>query len=990
MSCPTKSLPIVEPPRHTDLPRFWRSLEELAGAPDFAERVEHEFPRHASVWDDATDRRRFLQLMAASLALAGAQGCSSPPPEPIVPYVRPPVGMTPGVPLYFATAMPAPGGALGVVVTSHMGRPTKIEGNPLHPASLGAASAQAQASVLTMYDPDRSQTARHLGVISTWEAFLEDLRQRKPALGQGRGLRIVSAPVTSPTLARQRDVLLEKYPGAKWISYDPAGSDAARRGSEAVFGETVQAVYQFSEADVVLSLDADFLTQGGGAVRYCRDFMARRGAESGGGGNRLYVVESTCTPTGTAADHRLPLRPSDVERFARALAAELGISDTNSDGLPDGVEPKWLAAVAYDLRANRGKSLVVVGAYQSASVHALGHAINDALGNGGSTVKYTSPIEGDDDGATLGELVDDLNAGAVELLLLLDVNPVYDAPPKLDFAAALQKAKLAVHYGLYDDETAEFCHWHIPATHYLESWSDQRAYDGTAAIVQPLIAPLYDGKTIHEVVAAVIDDAVQPSYDLVRATWQASFGDEFEARWTEALRDGVVADSAAEPQSPTLRGEAVAEFESPAAAEGDQFELAILPDPSIGDGRLANNGWLQELPKPLTKLTWGNAVLMAPATAENLALSTGDVVTLSVGEHSMDGPVCVVPGHPAGSLTCHFGYGRTRAGRVGTGHGFNAYRLRSASADGMVSGVKLAKTGRRAELARTQTHHEIDGRNIVHSATLAQFQKDPHSVLPESAHHPLPTLLPDMNSSEGFAWGMAIDLTKCHGCNACVVACQAENNSPVVGKDQVARGREMQWLRIDSYYEGAPENPEAINQPMLCQHCEKAPCELVCPVAATTHSDEGLNEMTYNRCIGTRYCSNNCPYKVRRFNFLQYQDETTPVLKLLRNPEVTVRSRGVMEKCTYCVQRINHARIDAKKAAVESGGPPSIADGSLVTACQQSCPSQAIVFGDVNDPNSRVSKLKADARNYGVLSELGALPRTTYLVRLRNPNPAIG
>ncbi|RIK82553.1 MAG: molybdopterin oxidoreductase [Planctomycetota bacterium] len=971
------------------LPRFWRSLEELQGSPEFEDRLAREFPRLASVWDDGvTDRRRFLSLMAASMALAGMHGCSSPPPEPILPYVRQPAELTPGIPLHFATAMPGADGAIGLVVRSDMGRPTKVEGNPLHPASLGATDAWAQASLLTLYDPDRSQTVLHRGVISTWGEAYSAAREAMSASRDGAGVHVISPPITSPTLARQQAALLAAYPQAQWHVYEAASRDNARAGALLAFGEDRQPIYRFADADVVLAIDADFCSRGGGRVRYARDFMSRRGAESRAAANRLYVVESMYTPTGAAADHRLPLAPSEIEQFVRALAARLGVEGVSS-GLPQGVDQRWIDAVAADLEQRRGRSLLLAGLEQPAAVHALVHAMNERLGNFGATVEFIAPISGRtfDSAASLRELVDALNAGAVQLLLALDCNPVYDAPPGLAFLNALRKAKQAIHFGLYDDETSRYCHWHIPANHYLESWSDVRAYDGTVAIVQPLIAPLYEGKTVHELMSALVDPAPQTSYDAVRATWQTEWGDQFDRRWHEALRDGAVANTQFEPATPALAADLAANLPPPGGA-GEGYELVLSPDPAIGDGRWANNAWLQELPKPLSKLTWENALFMAPATADRLGLATEDVVTVRANGQAIDLPVCAVPGHAERCVSCHLGYGRTRSGRIGTGIGANAFALRTPDGGYIVRGAELTATGGTAALAITQKHHVIDGRNIVHSGTVEAYEANPHSVLPNSVHHPLPTLLPEYQY-DGFAWGMAIDLSKCMGCNACVIACQAENNVPVVGKEAVILSREMHWLRLDVYYAGPPENPDAVTQPMLCQHCEKAPCEYVCPVAATTHSDEGLNEMTYNRCIGTRYCSNNCPYKVRRFNFFQWSDVETPVLKLLRNPEVTVRNRGVMEKCTYCVQRINKARIDAKKIAVETGEKPRLEDGVLQTACQQACPSQAIVFGDINDPHSRVAKLKADPRSYGVLSELGTQPRTSYLARLKNPNPRL-
>ena len=976
------------------MPKFWRSFEELAGDPAFEERLVREFPRLASVWEQSpTDRRRFLQLMAASVALAGAQGCNTPPPEPIMPYVRQPDRITPGLPLHFATAMPSSDGAIGLVATSHMGRPTKLEGNTLHPASLGATDAFAQASILTMYDPDRSQTVKLLGIISTWSAFVD--AARGAITPDGAGLRILSQPIASPTLARQREALLAAMPQARWHEYEPVSRDNARQGAQFAFGADVTPIYNFVDADVVVAFDADFLSRGGASVRYSHDFMSRRGVESETAHpdlepNRLYAIESALTPTGAAADHRLPLSPSQSEQFLRALARQLEVAGAPAADLPADVDPKWLAAVATDLQANRGRSIVVVGDHLPASAHAVAYAINAELGNVGATVNYIEPLAvgSGETVASIRELTDALNAGQVNFLVILEANPVYDAPVDLNFAQAIRKTKLAAHLGLYNDETAELCQWHIPAAHYLEAWSDARAYDGTAAIVQPMIAPLYGGRTAHEVISVLVDPTIQSSYDIVRQTWQEQLSGGFEQGWHQALADGVIGDTQLPLQTPAIGADAIANLPPVVAAASDSsLELVLLPDPTIGDGRYANNGWLQEAPKPITKLTWDNAVLIGPATRDKLGLETGDVVFIEAGGEKVKAPICVMPGHAPGSATLHFGYGRERAGKIGSKIGFNAYKFRTSLGGYVARGAKLVKTGEKMALARTQKHHEVDGRNIVHTSTVAQYKADPHSVLPEALHHDLPSLLPQWDYSQGFAWGMAIDLSKCSGCNACVMACQAENNVPIVGKEQVLNSREMAWIRMDLYYSGDPENPEAIHQPMLCQHCENAPCEVVCPVAATTHSDEGINEMTYNRCVGTRYCSNNCPYKVRRFNFFQFQDTTTPVLQLMRNPEVTVRNRGVMEKCTYCVQRVNHARIDAKKEGVESGNEPSVADGSLQTACQQVCPSQAIVFGNINDKESRVAKLKADARNYGALSELGVRPRTTYLVRLRNPNP---
>ena len=984
----------------TDLPavaaadgaRYWRSLGELADDPAFRERLEREFPRYAPVWEaSGIDRRRFLQLMGASMALAGLQGCSQPASELIVPYVREPEVMVQGIPLAFATAMPGPDGALGLVVESHMGRPTKVEGNPNHPASLGATNAWAQASILTMYDPDRSQTLLDRGEIATWDAFIGAMRDTLSRLTGGAGLRVLSPPIISPTLARQRAELLRIFPEARWHQYEPVNGDAGGRAARRAFGEPVQPLPEFQQADVVVSLGADLLTRGTTAVRNMREFMSRRGTESGEPLNRLYVVESEYSSTGAAADHRLALSPRSIERFAFALAGQLGM---NVPASLTEEETRWVAAVAADLQEHRGRSLIIAGGEQPESVHLLAHAMNDALGNVGSTLTYVQPLaaDADNNAESLRELTAPLREGEVQLLIILEGNPVYDAPADLEFARAIRDAGLAVHYGLYEDETSVLCHWHVPAAHYLESWSDARAFDGTAAIVQPLIAPLYQGKTVHEVLSVLVDSAVRDSYEIVRETWSERYGEEFEAVWHQALSRGVLPGTAFEPREVSLAAEAIAELSPVGSGEASGFEVLLLPDPSVGDGRFANNGWLQELPKPLTKLTWGNAVQISLADAQALGVEDGDVVRIEHEGREVSGPVCIVPGHARGCVTCHLGFGRFGGGTVGRNVGFSAYPLLTSQGGAIVRGAQLIRTGARIELARTQEHFALEGRDHVRTVVAGAAPADPHEDEPETAgddehsmHHP--SLLP-AEDYDGLQWGMVIDLSKCTGCNACVVACQAENNVPIVGREGVINNREMHWLRLDTYFTGPAEAPDAVHQPMLCQHCEKAPCEIVCPVAATSHSEEGLNQMTYNRCIGTRYCSNNCPYKVRRFNFFNYVDPA-PVLQMMRNPEVTVRSRGVMEKCTYCVQRINRARIAAKKDALESGEPLFIEDGSLMTACQQACPAAAIVFGNINDADSQVAMLKRSPRNYGVLDELNTQPRTTYLARVRNPNPAL-
>jgi len=979
--------------------QYWRSLEELAETREFQEFLHREFPQNASEWLDPVGRRDFLKLMGASLAFAGLTACTAAPSEKIVPYVRAPEEIVPGKPLFFATAMPLGGYATGLLVESHMGRPTKIEGNAAHPASLGATDVFAQASILTLYDPDRSQVVINAGIVSTWNAFLSELDTRLEShrARQGAGLRVLTETVTSPTLAHQLRTLLKRLPSARWHQYEPIGRDAVRAGARLAFGEVVNTLYRVENAEVILALDADFLTSGPGAVRYAREFAAKRRVQDGNTTmNRLYAVESTPSLTGTMADHRLSVRAGEIESFARTVARGLGVDAGASAPPSEPPHGAWIAALVRDLQQHRGSSLVVAGDHQPAAVHLLAHAMNRALGNVGRTIIYTDPVEANpvDQTASFAELVADMQAGGVETLIILGGNPVYAAPADLQFGEHLGKVAFRVHLNLYEDETSTLCHWHLPEAHFLESWSDARAYDGTVSIIQPLIAPLFGGRSAHEVLAALVGEPGRGSYDIVRESWKAQRpSGNFELFWRTALHDGVIPGTALPPRSVTWRAKLGGPTEAqkgeaasrPAAQSGSArgLEIGFRPDPTIWDGRFANNGWLQELPKALTKLTWDNAALISPATAGRLGLANEEVVELSHGGRTLRAPIWIMPAHPDDSVTVHLGYGRKRAGRAGTGAGFDAYALRTAGSPWFAAGLEIKKTGERYALASTQHHHSMEGRNLVRSGTIEEYRSHPEFVHEMAEDPPRELTLYPEHPSEGYAWGMAIDLNACTGCNACVVACQAENNSPVVGKREVAGGREMHWIRIDRYYKGGLDTPETYHQPVLCMHCEKAPCEPVCPVGATLHSNEGLNDMVYNRCVGTRYCANNCPYKVRHFNFFQYADDQTPGLKLMRNPNVTVRSRGVMEKCTYCVQRINAARIQAKEEDRE------VRDGDVVTACQAACPSGAIVFGNINDPTSRVAKLKRGPLNYGLLTELNTRPRTTYLARLRNPNPEI-
>ncbi len=993
--------------------QYWRSLEELADDPHFEDLLHREFPRQASEWDETVDRRNFLKLAAASLAFAGISGCRQPD-ELIVPYVKQPDGLIPGKPQFYATAMPFGADAVGVLVESHEGRPTHVAGNPDHPSSLGGTDVITQASVLNLYDPDRAQTVTNLGEIRTWSDFL--LAMQKPVVDAkaqgGTALRILTGTVTSPTLAAQIQNVLNQIPGAKWHQWEPAGSDGPREGSKLAFGRYVNTVYRPEKADVILSLDSDFLASGPGHIGYMNAFYRRRKLSGPGDTmNRLYVVEPTPSVTGSSADHRLPLRASEVEQFARGLAALVGLGGS---GTLSPAAQKWLDAVASDLAKHRGSSLVVAGEFQPAEVHALAHAINAALGNVGTTLYYTEPVEANpmNQLESFTELCADMDAGKVDTLLIFGSNPVYDAPHNFDFTSKLKKVKMSVLLSSHFDETAEYCQWHISESHFLETWGDARAFDGTVSVIQPLIAPLYHTHSAFEVLAAFTDKPGRTPYDAVRDRLKTLAGPaDPEKFWRKTLNDGVVANSAFAPISVVPKF-TPASLPAAKTSPAGQIEFLFRPDSNVHDGRYANNGWLQELARPVTKLTWDNAALVSPRLAEKLHLTQraaarggehGQIVTnvidISISNSKVTAAAWILPGQADDVVVLPLGYGRKRAGFTGTNKGFSAYVVRTSAAlwTATASADAIKKTGDEYPLACTQYHFNMEGRKILSTGTLAEYRKNPDFAR-EGDETPLKEMsLYKEFAYPGYAWGMAIDLNSCNGCNACVIACQSENNIAVVGKDQVMRGREMHWIRIDRYYAklntetGDPsatdydalDNPQTYFQPVPCQQCENAPCEQVCPVGATVHSAEGLNDMVYNRCIGTRYCSNNCPYKVRRFNFLRFQDWETPSLKLLRNPEVTVRSRGVMEKCTYCVQRINNVRIEAEK----QNRP--IKDGEIVTACESACPAQAIVFGNANDSNSRVAKLKAQTRNYSILGELNTRPRTTYLAAVRNPNPEL-
>jgi molybdopterin-containing oxidoreductase family iron-sulfur binding subunit len=953
-----------------------------------------------------------MMLVGASLSLAGLAGCRRPVEE-IVPFTSAPEEMVPGIPRYYATTMPFGRSAYGLIVESHEGRPTKIEGNPAHPSTMGASSARIQASVLSLYDPDRSQAVLLKGQRKAWSDFVSawaELSKAHAADG-GAGLAVLAQSFSSPTLARLVTDLRARFPKMQWATFE-AVSDENRLD--------VDVMLRFDRAAVVLCLDADPVLTDPEMIRHARGFAeGRRAGVSGGAMNRLYAVEGVFSLTGAMADHRLRLESHRIAAFVAALAARLGAPAAGAESDLPGVDRRWIDAIAKDLQANRGKGVIVAGERQPAAVHAAVCALNTHLGNTGKTISYFETKDAMLPSAgSLTALVSAMKAGAVQTLVVLGGNPVFDAPADLDFAAAMAKVPHTIALAHAVDETSARAEWHLPLAHYLESWGDARAVGGTLSVVQPLILPLFGGRTPVEVLGVMVGDQDRPGYDIVRETWKPVLGEaEFDRKWNRVLHDGVFAGSELPEVVPNLDKAPFAELArligggdaaSPGRADAGSrggLEIVFLPSPALHDGRYANDGWLQELPDPLTKLTWDNPALVSPKAAEALGLANEDVVRLEYGGRSLDLPVFILPGMADGVVAVTLGYGRQRAGRVGSGVGFDTFTLRSARAPGFDSGVTLSRRGSRYPLSATQNHGSMEGRPIVRESTLAELRSKPTEHAPaEGAHapdsaaaqtHGTPSALgvypeetprfslwKEHTYDQGHQWGMTIDLNACIGCNACVTACQSENNIPVVGKAQVAKGREMHWLRVDRYFSGEPAGtPEVVYQPVPCMQCEDAPCEQVCPVAATVHDGQGLNVMVYNRCIGTRYCSNNCPYKVRRFNFFNFTKDTPDILRLAMNPDVTVRSRGVMEKCTYCTQRINRARIDAKVEGRE------LRDGDVKTACQQACPASAIEFGNLRDASSRVVKAKADPRNYALLAELNTKPRTTYLAKVRNPNP---
>ena len=1059
--------------------QYWRGLDELAETPEFKHFLEREFPANAGDFSDPVSRRHFVKIMSASFALAGiglgTTGCRRPE-DKLMPFGKAPENYVYGAAQYYATAMPTRGGAIPLVAKSYEGRPVKLEGNSLFPGGNGATDRFAQAAILNLYDPDRATrfakgAGKDRAVVTSGEAldFLSSLAS-KFADKQGAGLALLGERTQSPSRRRLHQDIAKKLPQAKWYLYDAIDSEIHQRAASKAFGKSVKPIFRYDAADTVLALDCDFIGGEEDAHNSIRQFTSRRKIETPKDNlNRLYAVESLFTLTGMNADHRLRVASSAVLPVAAAIAAELGVNvGTLVTGSKVELDKKWVAECAKDLKASGGKSLVVAGVRQPLAVHLLAAAINEKLGAIGKTVELVEAPAAISAG--LPELAESLNKNEVDTLVIVGANPVYTAPADLNWAATQRKAKTIVRLGYYEDETGLAADWHFPQAHFLESWNDGRASDGTLVPIQPLIAPLFGGLSDLEFISRLAGLTETNPNKIVRATFASITGDSSDAAWNKFLHDGFAAGTAAKKVNASLSSSALNDAltaPTATATSKDNLEVVLYRDAKLDDGRYANNGWLQELPDPITKIVWDNAILVSRKTARELGVENNDVVEISIGDKKVIGPIWTQPGMADFSLGLALGYGRTETGRVGIGAGFDAYPLFSTKTGYVVTGAKLTKLGSTYPISCTQTHWSMEGRAIVREANLQQFKDHPDfaakmnaPVPPRPANHvgvwpaPIyPNPLDEAKKTAHHQWGMAIDLNGCVGCGTCVVACQAENNIPIVGKDLVSRGREMHWIRIDRYYSADPakrkwKNPfkdevyqpdekqqfnewiddvQAVNQPMLCQHCEAAPCESVCPVNATVHDHEGLNVMVYNRCVGTRYCSNNCPYKVRRYNYLDYnkrplkdlkgpfyptpflhategewdlkrwwrdhesgmrtQDEWD-LIKMLKNPDVTVRMRGVMEKCTFCVQRIEQAKIAQKVKAGESGDVV-VPDGTIKTACEQACPAGAIVFGNVADENSRVSKLKAQQRNYSVLDFLETKPRTTYLAKVRNPNPAM-
>ncbi len=972
-------------------PPHWRSLEDAQRPTDARDAPTPEFPQGADLPPEGEARRDFLKLLGTWASVAGLASCTRAPREPRVPYVRQPPEVKPGIPLHFATALPLGGLAVGVVVRSDEGRPTKVEGNPEHPASLGAAGVFEQAALVSLYDTQRARVPTARGAPTSLAAVFERLSALSRRTDQGRGLAFLLEPTSSPLLQWARSRIREQHPEARLVPWAPVSESEVEAGARLAYGRPLRPQPEYGEADVVLALDDDFLATLPGNLPIARAFTAARMPDARF--TRLYAVECHLTLVGAFADHRLRLRNRQLSTFALALVGEVG-ARTGRQALQSlrelaGRLPErarhFLSAATEDLLAHRGKALLVAGPRQPPEVHAAVHLVNHLLG---APVTLREPVGDIDTGpSALEELVRGMEGGDVDTLVVTAFNPVYSAPADVPFRRALARVSTSVYWGLHGDATAQACTLFVPAAHPLESWGDGRAQDGSVALMQPLIAPLFDGLQEADVLAPFLGAGNKRPRELLAAFWREKAGEgggDVESRWKEWLARGVVPGTQVPSVQAPFLEEAVVQrllaFASEQPPETpDTLEVAWVPSLTLYDGRFASNAWLQELPEPVTKQTWGNAALLSPATAQRLGVAQGQVLRLTYQGRTLEAPALPAPGHADDSITLPLGFGREDLEGTGAGVGVDAYRLRTSYAPWFDGGLQVEVTPRREELALTQEHWSMEGRHLAVELTREELRRKPDPVL-EQLRGPVERLYDPAHPEPEYAWAMSVDLHRCTGCSACVVACQAENNVPVVGRAGVLRSREMHWLRIDRYFTGDVDEPGAITQPVLCVHCETAPCEYVCPVNATVHHSEGFNQMVYNRCVGTRYCSNNCPYKVRRFNYLDYHATDGPLERLKMNPEVTVRERGVMEKCTWCIQRVQAARIQARLER------RSIRDGEVRTACQQACPTEAIVFGSLTQPAAKVTALFESERRYDLLHELGTRPRTVYQVRLKNPN----
>jgi molybdopterin-containing oxidoreductase family iron-sulfur binding subunit len=998
---------------------YWKSLSELAKNEEYKKFTEREFPENATELTDQVSRRSFLRVMGASIALAGFASCRQPV-QKILPYTRQPEDVVLGNPNFYATSMPFQDSVSGLLITNHEGRPTKIEGNPDHPASGGRTSIYQQAGILEMYDPDRSRSPRRNGESVSKEDFIAFASEHFS--DRNRSVLFIDEYTSSPTYHRLRGDILNRFPNAEWVSYEPFSDVNALEGTRMAFGRRLRTVNHFDRANVVVSLDHDFMSPhaDNNSVENARKITAaRKVTGTDDDMSRLYCVENTYTNTGSYADHRLRLKTSEIAPFTFALAARLSESVSGLSAF-SGVSNafsshEWIGALADELLSSQGDSLVTVGRDHDAEVHAAVAAINRALGNAGTSVTYhTLPYREDRNEITaFYDAVERLQAGQYDTVVLVGTNTGFTAPADMDFENALSNASTKIHLSLYFDETSAASDWHINRTHFLEAWGDGRSFTGQRSVVQPQIQPLHGGMSDIELLDVILNGQEPSGYDRVRETWQGFVSGNFETRWEQILHDGIDDNDSYAAMSVSLAGNFTSMIAPALNTEAiDGIEINIKPDATLFDGRFANNGWLQELPEPMTKITWDNVALMSPATAQALGIpperefdsNETPTVRISAGEASIEIAAWVQPGHADDSITLTVGYGRQNLGRVADGVGVNTYPLRVSEAM-FYQEASAEATGGRYEIACVQDHHSLEGRDMIRTATLSEYREKPDFASYENVHGyevpgieeaeaegdergPISLFDEQYGPDHQPQWGMAIDLNACFGCGVCTIACQAENNIPVIGKREVGRRRIMHWIRTDRYYEGDQDNPTVYHQPVPCMHCELAPCEQVCPVAATTHSEDGMNQMTYNRCIGTRYCANNCPFKVRRFNFFNYTKEylTTgddpEIIQMAMNPEVTIRFRGVIEKCSYCVQRVNRAKIQSKIAT----GSKKPADGTVQTACQQACPANAISFGDLTDRQSVVSVDKQNDRNYVMLEEINVRPRTSYLARLRNAN----